>query len=357
MLGKEMHELPAWRRDQILDLDKYFAEIPTKPWDASDKQTLALAGQMQRELLESFQVDLRKINVGDRALTLAYTLGEDAPSVRFSSFVTDSEYFIFIPFTAVLQFMNVYSRLLAGTNAMLELGLPARVRCSYSLTRHNQVEPYYRTLTTGPESIDPDHDPLKNEDVSSCWYFLIMSSMRFMYFHEFGHVIAGHNLDAIASNSMHRRRRELEADFRGSIEALEAISHEDYPEPVSSSRYFLWGFALAILFLLIERFTEDDSEMGLLVTSIEGIDPYPRGGLRGSLCSLALKIISAASYVREEEEEVESRILPRELAPHQYAIERGFESAYSAWEEIGWGVMSPASESELWEVLALFQGV
>jgi hypothetical protein len=348
-----MSDLPGWLRDQIVDLDEYSAAIPAKPWAASDKQALALAGQMQRELLESFQSDLHEIRVGGKEFSLAYTLGGEASSVSFRSYVTDSEYFIFIPFTAIFQFMNIYSRLLAGTNAMLELGVPGQVKHHFSLIRHLHAEPYYRTLTTGVESIDSNHDPLKNEDLSSCWYFLIMSSMRFMYFHEFGHVIAGHNLDTIASDSMHRRRKELEADFRGSLEALRAVSREEYPEPVNGFRYFLWGFAIAVLFLLVERFTQDDIEMGQTVVSIDGVDPYPRGGLRGTLCSLALKLVTSPSYVKEEE----SSILRKQLAPQLDAIERGFESAYSAWEEIGWGIISPASESELREVIALFQPV
>jgi hypothetical protein len=227
--------------------------------------------------------------------------------------------------------MDVFRRLLTGTDALTKIGLAGGIPGSYALIRHGEGLP---ALIAG-ERTAPDFDSEESQD---CWVFLVRSSLRFMYFHEIGHLRSGHVAGRVAADSRIRRARELEADHAGALAAIQLLVEEDGTQrPVDVHRLYLWGFAIGILFGLIEKLSEDDTQHGRRLNPIDGVNPYPRGGLRGFWATQALAVRDPHGQ-DEELRIVSDRII------------EGFEGAREAWEQIGWGKLERHKDEEIIEI-------
>ncbi|SPF05404.1 hypothetical protein [Streptomyces sp. MA5143a] len=329
-------EIPSeWPESKdLIDIDQ-IEESPTTRLVTRD--FLHLTQDALRRQAADLQRDLGHLGIDTDSVSIWHTMSSGGGRMRFSSRANDSGTFVFISFVAPFQLMDVYNRLLSGGNSLTALGIERPV-VPYALAAHSTCEPYTRVLVHGNRYIAKQDDAA---DLLDYWQALIRFSMRAMYFHEIGHVINSHFDTSILRSARMRRRMEIEADYAGSLTALDLLKDEGEKNRTSAERYFLWGFSLGTMFSLLEKLAQIDTATGIKVTNFDGIAPYPRGGFRGFLSSQVLHI-AGLDWHDDFGRSVKER------------VDLGFTSSLEAWQRIGWGAMEACTEVELREIMRMF---
>jgi len=302
------------------------------PWEDEWEDLDELPAQLDlyRQVLEQVQQTMMEdaidfgIPAGQVVVGFTFHQGINFRSARRPG----GRFAIDIDLACVFRLYDAFTALLACPSTLPGLGTPPPWSGPYGLSDLNAQTGDREALTPGSTAIPALDDPDRSDVLSFC----VRAAMHFILGHEAAHIRLGHVDGWPPGDASERRARELHADHIGGAEACWHIPDMGL-EVVARDPQYLWGFAVGVLFALVELDAgrRDDQYTSRLVST----SSHPRGALRAVWASEAL--------TRDDDR----------YRPLGVRAGEGCRHAYEAWTAAGWDRIEPARPVEIMEVAAL----